>query len=205
MENVQIKCPWDIDTTANKPLVDLPRYDWLYDYASRKGISSRYFKPPEERTDKIVRKIVECCFGSRNFVMNISNSASYMRVLYSYVGLTWALNTDKGFAVLDLKKQDFDVDYAATVDLLIVPFAILNNYEASLVRGSLRNVVDRRFATFKPLITDFYTEEIPEDIQDVVSYIQEMDHTFGDGGYDFFVSRRGKVLRIEKEIEKEEE
>ena len=84
---IEIKYPWEVDRAAD-------RFKWGVGYLEQRSLPlGIYLKPDDDRLVNQIKCIVEWTLGSRNWMVCICSSTSYMRTLFGYVLATYVFTT----------------------------------------------------------------------------------------------------------------
>lgn len=202
--------PYDIGKSPEK-------WGWAIGYLGMRGfdIHSFVYKTPE---DDRVKKQIDCltkwAYGSRNWLVCLCESPSYMRTLFAYVMSSYVFTTgnraimcdvdDLLEAVEDLQGDKRDIIEHA--DLLLISYADPSNQHLKWRKGSIANILQRR--KFRRLSTfmDIFVPSIPKSIDEVERFnlSKAIVDSFGESVFELFTgdSAKNVVVRHMKENKK---
>jgi hypothetical protein len=198
-----IKCPWDLDQDGQM-LVEHPDHRWVIEYSINKNIPVEYFKPPIEQKEQQLRAIMEYLLGPRNFILLVSKNSGYVWELYYYLALTWAMTTNKGFYILDIKELDLNsneykelLQKIETINLLIIPYTDPQGYDLRRKRNILGNILAKRKARKMPFITDIFVKKLPS-YSEIPSSVTPLANVFGENSIPLFLDQNSnsKIIKI---------
>lgn len=195
---MEVIFPWAIERQAEK-------WQWAIGFFNVKGISATVWSVP--KNSKVVNQIEKLTLwtlGSRNFILCMSESPSYMRSLYPYVFSTFVCTTGERAEIADIadileavdnpdgEKMDA-IEYA---DLLIVPYCDPDNRELKFRRGAVANLFQRRKQRGRSTITDLFIERMTFKPESYEQYSRNLIHSFGPVVKELFQGDHAKMVGV---------
>ena len=195
-----IKCPWDKDENGEKVIPS-----WAADYLLDKDVPASYLKKPSEKTEAQIRSLAETVLGQRNFILLVSQNPSYIWSLYFYLAATWVTTTHRGFYILDIKEFDLEdpkeiVAKLESTSLLIIPYTDPQGWDLRRKRNILGNILAKRKAKNKPVLTDFFLNKMPKKNSELPQVTQPLANIFGEQSLTLFYARESnaKIIKIKE-------
>lgn len=200
--------PWNIDRTAT-------RFKWGAGYLEKRLIPLEVYGRPED--DKLVKQVeylVEWSLGSRNWIVCICDSPSYIRSLFGYVLASYVFTTKERAIAVDVddlisavddpegEKRDI-IEYA---DLLLVNYCDPDNPQLKWRKGAISNILHRRKYKGLATIVNVFVYTIPKkmDAAKALELSEALIDMFGATSYELFTSQDSKrvVIRPSEEARK---
>lgn len=192
--------PWTLvplDTGENLNLA------WAVSYIRERKVSDFIWDHiPDALTLSRIDKLIHSLTGNRNWIVCLSSSPSYMRILYMYLVSVWSLNTGKRFRIADLVElvsASMDgtlIEEYETADLLIIPYGDPNMPGIQKVRGSVYTLLQRRKVQELPTLVEVYVADPPKDQDSVLSNMGFLVDLFGELATDLFSGAHVKYVSL---------
>lgn len=201
---MEVQYPWEIDRTAD-------RYKWGVGYLEQRLLPPDIYWRPDEVIVKQTQHMVEWSLGSRNWIVCLCSSTSYMRSLFGYVLASYVFTTKERAIAVDVddlieavddpegEKRDI-IEHA---DLLLVNYCDPDNPQLKWKKGAIANILQRR--KYKKLATtvNVFVRNIPNkmDSAKALELSESIIEMFGATSYELFTSQDSKrvVVRPEEE------
>lgn len=196
---------WAVDFNAE-------RWKWGIGFLSLRGFETDAFiyqEPDSKKLQKQIDYLVEWSMGSRNWIICISESSVYVRLLFDFVLASYVFTTgDRAIAVdvddlteavddPDGEKRDI-IEHA---DLLLVNYCDPNNPHLKWKKGAISNILHRR--KYKRLATMFnlFVRDLPDkmDSTKAIDLTRGIVDIFGDTTYELFTDVNSKRVVVRDE------
>ena len=200
----QVQCPWNVDRTAD-------RFKWGVGYLDQRLLPSGIYGQPDDKLAKQVECIVEWTLGSRNWIVCICDSTSYIRVLFGYVLASYVFTTGERAIAVDVdyltnavdEPEGEGRDIIEHADLLLVNYCDPANPQLKWKRGAIANILHRRKYNKLSTIVNVFVRNIPEkmDSAKALKLSETIIEMFGETSYELFISQDSKrvVVRPDEE------
>lgn len=196
---------WEIDCNAD-------RWKWGYGFLCLRGFeltSTVYFEPKSDRLKQQIERLVEWSLGSRNWIICISESTTYVRRLFDYVLACYVFTTDDRAIAVDVddlivaaddpegEKRDI-IEHA---DLLLINYCDPNNPQLKWKRGSIVNILHRRKHRGLATMFNLFVREIPRkmDSSKAIEMTKGVADVFGETAFELFTDANSKRVVIRGE------
>jgi len=201
---IQVQYPWDVDRRAD-------RFKWEVGYLEQRLLPSEIYGRPEDKLAKQVEYLVEWSLGSRNWIVCLCDSTSYMRVLFSYVLASYVFTTGERAIAVDVDDLTKAVDepegekrdIIEHADLLLVNYCDPANPQLKWKRGAIANIFQRRKYNKLSTIVNVFVRNVPEkmDSTKALELSETIIEMFGETSYELFISQDSKrvVVRPDEE------
>ena len=201
---IPIQCPWNVDRTAD-------RFRWGVGYLEQRLLPPEVYGRPDDRLAKQVECIVEWSLGSRNWIVCICDSTSYMRVLFGYVLASYVFTTGERAIAVDVDDLTNAVDepegekrdIIEHADLLLINYCDPANPQLKWKRGSIANILQRRKYNRLSTIVNVFVRNIPEkmDSTKALKLSEAIIEMFGETSYELFISQDSKRVIVRPDEE----
>ena len=189
-----MKYAWDL--IDGKPLIETEQ--WMLASLMDKGVPLKYTKKPAKEIVIQLEMIFKFLFGSRNFILIVSNRTAYVSALFYYISSTWLVNTSRNFEIIDLTKIKEDdtllyrMEYA---NLLMIPYNNSDNYQLRNVRNSLGAILIKRQVKNIPTIIELYVKQPPGKMQqkELLGLIKNLSSLYGDAAASTFMDKESNI------------
>lgn len=203
---MEVQYPWEIDRTAD-------RFKWGVGYLEQRLLPPTvYFQPKEDSMVKQVEYLVEWSLGSRNWIICICDSASYIRTLFGYVLASYVFTTQERAISVDVddlteaidnpegEKRDI-IEYA---DLLLVNYCDPDNPQLKWKKGAIANIFHRRKYRGLSTVVNVFVRNIPDkmDSEKALKVSETIIEMFGETCYELFTSEDSKRVVVRPREEK---
>lgn len=204
---MEVVFPWTINREAEK-------WQWAIGFFNLKGIPSSVWSVPKNpKVMSQIEKLTLWSLGSRNFILCMCQSPSYMRSLYPFVFSTFVCTTGERAEIADIQdiveavdNPDGDkMDAIEYADLLIVPYCDPDNRELKFRRGAIANFLQRRKQYGRSTITDLFIENMKFSPKNYEVYAKNLIHSFGPVVKELFQGDRAKLVGVGLPVKKEEQ
>jgi hypothetical protein len=201
---VDVKYPWDVDKTAE-------RYKWGAGYLEQRLLPLEIYGKPEDRLVRQMQLIVEWSLGSRNWIVCLCDSASYLRTLFGYVLASYVFTTGERAISVDVDDLTSAVeepdgekrDIIEHADLLLVNYCDPDNPQLKWKKGAISNILHRRKYNKLSTIVGVFVRNIPSkmDSAKALKLSESIIEMFGETSYELFIAQDSKrvVIRTDKE------
>jgi hypothetical protein len=178
---------------------------WMIPIIYERGIPMTYLKRPKDaEIEEKLAAIFKYLYGSRNFILLVSNKAAYVNSLFYYIGLTWLATSNKLFNIVDLAKLKEDPTLFNVIEntgLLLVPHThIHSEYSLREMRDRVGSLLIKRQTRRMPTIIEVYSTKAPAkmDMSDIIGSIKSLASVFGTGCAGTFTVKDSnvKILRL---------
>ena len=193
---------WGIDFNAEK-------WKWGIGFLSLRGFETDAFiyqEPDNERLKKQIECLVEWSLGSRNWIVTISESSVYVRLLFDFVLASYVFTTGHRAIAVDVddlteavdnpdgEKRDI-IEYA---ELLLVNYCDPNNPHLKWKKGAISNILHRRKYNRYSTMFNLFVREIPDkmDSSKAMSISKGIVDVFGDTAYELFTDVNSKRVVV---------
>jgi len=193
---------WEVDFNAE-------RWKWGIGFLSLRGFHTDAFvyqEPDSERLRKQVECLVEWSMGSRNWIVCISKSSVYIRLLFDFVLASYVFSTGKRAIAVDVddlihavdnpdgEKRDI-IEFA---ELLLVNYCDPNNPQLRWRKGAIANVLHRRKYNRYATMFNLFVREILErmDSNRAIDLTKGIVDVFGDTAYELFTDINSKRVVV---------
>jgi hypothetical protein len=203
---IQVNHPWDIDRTSAK-------FKWGIGYLEQRLLPPEIFgRPHNERLIKQVECLVEWSLGSRDWIVCISDSTSYVRTLFGYVLASYVFTTKERAVAVDVDDLTTAIDdpegekrdIIEHADLLLINHCDPNNPHLKWKKGAIANILQRRKYRKLSTIINVFVRNIPEkmDSAKALKFAEAIIDTFGETSYELFTAQDSKrvVIRPSREV-----
>ena len=196
---------WEVDPRADK-------WKWGHGFLSMRGFESGsviYLEPKKERVKNQIERLVEWSLGSRNWIVCISESTTYVRRLFDYVLACYVFTTEDRAISVDVddliiaandpegEKRDI-IEHA---NLLLINYCDPNNPQLGWRRGSIVNILHRRKHKGLATMFNLFVREIPKkmDSSKALELTRGIVDVFGGTAYELFTDKNSKRVVIREE------
>jgi hypothetical protein len=200
----KVAYPWDIDLASDK-------HKWGLGYLEKRLLPSEVYGRPDDKLARQIRLIVEWSLGSRNWIVCICESTSYIRTLFGYVLASYVFTTKERAIAVDvddltnaIEDPEGDMrDIIEHADLLLVNYCDPANPQLKWKRGAIANILHRRKYRKLATIVNVFVRNIPDkmDSAKALKLSEAIIEMFGETTYELFTSQDSKrvVIRPDKE------
>lgn len=199
MERI-LKCPWD--EINGEPRIEKEENSWVIKYLSDKDVPLSYTNKPEKE-EQIV-KIARYLFGSRNFILLVSNDSAYIKSIYYWLAAIWVMETETGFEICDPAKiNSFDNDYKEVLSrlehasLLMIPYTDPSDYSLRRIKNALGGILAKRKAANRPTITDVFSKKEINN-KEIANLVGSLSPVFGEQCVPMFLTENtnSKIIKV---------
>ena len=209
MTNGVVLHPWDIDSSSD-------RHRWGVGFLGLRGIEhgSPIYRQPEG--DKLVNQIdsiVSWTLGSRNWIVCLCESPSYVRRLFDYIMSSYVFTTQERALSVDVDDllEAVDIpdgekrDIIEHADLLLVNYCDPNNTNLKWKRGAVANIFQRRKGRSLSTVVNLFVRSIPDkmDSEKALEMARGLVDIFGESVYELFTTNDSKRVVIRPDGGKE--
>jgi hypothetical protein len=205
----QVLHPWDVDRSST-------RFKWAIGYLEQRLLPSEiYGRPTDGRIVKQIECIVEWALGSRNWIVCLCDSTSYIRVLFGYVLASYVFTARERAIAVDVDDLTNAVEYPdgdrrdiiEHADLLLINYCDPANPQLKWKKGSIANILHRRKYKRLATVVNVFVRNLPDkmDSKRALKFSESVIDMFGETSYELFTSEDSKrvVIRAEREIRDE--
>ena len=197
---MEVVYPWDVDRAAD-------RYKWGVGYLEQRVLPQEVFgRPKEDRMVKQVESIVEWSLGSRNWMVCICESTSYIRTLFGYVLASYVFTTKERAIAVDVDDLTEAVDdpegekrdIIEHADLLLVHYCDPDNPHLKWKKGAIANILQRRKYNHLATVVNVFVRNLPEkmDSARALKLSETIIEMFGETSYELFTAQDSKRVVI---------
>lgn len=201
---IEVKKPWEVDRTAD-------RYKWGVGYLEQRLLPSEIYGEPEEKLARQMHCMVKWSLGSRNWIVCLCDSTSYVRTLFGYVLASYVFTTKERAIAVDVDDLTSAIDepdgekrdIIEHADLLLVNYCDPDNPQLKWKKGAISNILHRRKYRKLATTVNVFVRNIPEkmDSAKALKLSESIIEMFGETSYELFTSEDSKrvVIRPDKE------
>ena len=193
---------WEADARAD-------RWKWGYGFLGLRGFvpsSPIFFEPENPRVKRQIELLVEWCMGSRNWIVCISQSSTYIRSLFDYVLASYVFTTGNRAIAVDVddliqavddpdgEKRDI-IEFA---ELLLISYCDPNNQYLKWKKGAIVNILHRRKYNRLATVFNLFVREIPAkmDSTRAMALTKGVVDIFGFTAYELFTDTNSKRVVV---------
>lgn len=201
---VEVQYPWDVDRTAD-------RNKWGVGYLEQRLLPPDIYGKPDDRLARQMHCIVEWTLGSRNWIVCICESTSYIRTLFGYVLASYVFTTKERAIAVDvddltsaIEEPDGEKrDIIEHADLLLVNYCDPANPQLKWKKGAISNILHRRKYRKLATVVDVFVRNIPSkmDSAKALKMSESIIEMFGETSYELFTSQDSKRVIIRPDEE----
>lgn len=201
----QVVNSWEIDLNAD-------RWKWGIGFLTLRGFDPNayiYNQPDSERLSNQVKYLVDWCMGSRNWIVCISQSSTYVRNLFEYVLASYVFTTGNRAIAVDVddlieavdnpegEKRDI-IEFA---ELLLINYCDPSNTHLKFKRGGIANILHRRKHRRFATVFNLFVKKIPDKMNSstALSLSRGITDVFGDSTFELFTDTNSKRVVVREE------
>ena len=197
---------WEIERHIDK-------WQWGIGFLGLRGFDVNamvYYEPTSDRLKRQVECLVDWSLGSRNWIVCISQSSSYVRTLFDFVLASYVFTTgDRAIAVdVDdlteaIDNPDGDKrDIIEFAELLLINYCDPNNPHLKWKKGAIANILHRRKYRRFSTMFNLFVRKVPDKMNSskAVELTKGVVDIFGDTVYELFTDKNSKRVVIREEI-----
>ena len=201
----RVRFPWEVDRQAD-------RFKWGTGYLEQRSVPPViYGRPKNGKLVKQIECLVEWSLGSRNWIVCICESSSYMRTLFGYVLASYVFTTKERAIAVDVDDLTTAVDepdgekrdIIEHADLLLINYCDPANPQLKWKRGAIANILQRRKYKGLATIVSVFVRNVPEkmDSAKALQFAESIIEMFGETSYELFTAQDSKrvVVRPDEE------